>query len=227
MKSIDLSKIYDFFQPEKDTARIHIIGCGSVGSTVAENLARCGITRMTLYDFDVVEEHNIVNQMFRQQDVGKPKVEALRDILQEINPEIVNSLELKPAGWNGEMLSGYIFLAVDSIELRKKIVEKHMTNPFVKAVFDIRTGLTDAQHYAADWKDYDMKHGLLETMDFTDAQAEEAEPVSACGITLGVATTVRLISAFAVNNFLNFVKGEKLRKTVMLDGFDFVLHGFY
>ena len=42
---MDLSKSYEFFQPEKDQARIHIVGCGSVGSTVAENLARCGVTK--------------------------------------------------------------------------------------------------------------------------------------------------------------------------------------
>ena len=53
---MDLSKSYEFFQPEKDDAMIHIIGCGSVGSTIAENLARCGVTKMTLYDFDKVEK---------------------------------------------------------------------------------------------------------------------------------------------------------------------------
>lgn len=227
MKTIDLSKIYEFFQPEKDKSQIHIIGCGSVGSTVAENLARCGLTHFVLYDFDIVEEHNIVNQMFRQQDVGKPKVEALRDILVEINPEIENDIELCPEGWQGDMLDGYVFLAVDSIEIRKQFVDQHMANPFVKAVFDIRTGLTDAQHYAADWTDYDMKTNLRATMEFTDAQADAETPVSACGVTLGVATTVRLISALAVDNFLNFLKGEKLRKTVMIDGFDFKLHAFY
>ena len=68
---MDLSKSYEFFQPEKDKARIHIVGCGSVGSTVAENLARCGVTKITLYDFDKVEPHNIANQMFDQNDVGE------------------------------------------------------------------------------------------------------------------------------------------------------------
>ena len=95
---MDLSKSYDFFQPEKDDAKIHIVGCGSVGSTIAENLARCGVKNMVLWDFDTVEAHNIVNQMFRQQDVGKSKVEALKDILCDINPEIVDTVELKPDG---------------------------------------------------------------------------------------------------------------------------------
>lgn len=226
MKEMDLSKIYDFFQPD-DPTRIHILGCGSVGSTVVENLARCGLTHFALYDFDVVEEHNIVNQMFRQQDIGRPKVEALRDIVLEINPAAEPDIELHPKGWNGEMLSGYVFLAVDSIEIRRKFVDQHMSNPYLKAVFDIRTGFTDAQHYAADWTDYEMKKNLRDTMDFTDEEAEASTPVSACGITLGIGTVVRLISAYAVNNFLNYLKGEKIRKTVIMDGFNFTLHGFY
>lgn len=223
---MDLSKSYDFFQPEKDTARIHIVGCGSVGSTLAENLARCGVTKMTLWDFDRVEAHNIVNQMFRQQDVGKPKVEALMDILTDINPEIKDDVELKPKGWEGKLMSGYIFLCVDNIELRRTIVEKHMDSPYVKAVFDFRTLLESAQHYAADWSDYKMKQDLLKSMQFSHEEAAEETPVSACGITLGVATTVRLVCALGVNNYINFVKGNGIKKLIMIDGFHFMLDAF-
>lgn len=223
---MDLSKSYDFFQPEKDDARIHIVGCGSVGSTLAENLARCGVTKMTLWDFDTVEAHNIVNQMFRQEDVGKLKVEALKDILMDINPEIKDNVELKPKGWEGKLMSGYIFLCVDNIELRRTIVEKHMDSPYVKAVFDFRTLLESAQHYAADWSDYKMKQDLLKSMQFSHEEAAEETPVSACGITLGVATTVRLICALGVNNYINFVKGNGIKKLIMIDGFHFLLDAF-
>lgn len=223
---MDLSKSYDFFQPEKDTARIHIVGCGSVGSTLAENLARCGVTKMTLWDFDTVEAHNIVNQMFRQQDVGKLKVEALKDILMDINPEIKDDVELKPKGWEGKLMSGYIFLCVDNIELRRTIVENHMDSPYVKAVFDFRTLLESAQHYAADWSDYKMKQDLLKSMQFSHEEAAEETPVSACGVTLGVATTVRLICALGVNNYINFVKGNGIKKLIMIDGFNFILDAF-
>lgn len=223
---MDLSKSYDFFQPEKDDARIHIVGCGSVGSTLAENLARCGVTKMTLWDFDTVEAHNIVNQMFRQEDVGKLKVEALKDILMDINPEIKDNVELKPKGWEGKLMSGYIFLCVDNIELRRTIVEKHMDSPYVKAVFDFRTLLESAQHYAADWSDYKMKQDLLKSMQFSHEEAAEETPVSACGVTLGVATTVRLICALGVNNYINFVKGNGIKKLIMIDGFHFMLDAF-
>jgi len=223
---MDLSKSYEFFQPEKDDTRIHIIGCGSVGSTLAENLARCGVTKMTLWDFDRVEAHNICNQMFRQQDVGKLKVEALKDILMDINPEIADSLELKPDGWQGKMLSGYIFLAVDNIDLRRKFVEQHMDSPYVKAMFDFRTLLESAQHYAADWSDYKMKQDFLKSMQFSHDEAKSETPVSACGITLGVATTVRLICALGANNYINFVKGNGLKKLVIIDGFNYILDAF-
>lgn len=223
---MDLSKSYEFFNPDQDRSRIHIIGCGSVGSTIAENLARCGVTKMTLWDFDKVEKHNIVNQMFRQQDMGKRKVDALKDILTEINPEIEDKLDLKPEGWNGKLLSGYLFLCVDNIELRREIVEKHKDSTFVKAVFDFRTLLESAQHYAADWSDSKMKQDLINSMQFSHEEAAGETPVSACGVTLGVATTVRLICALGVNNYINFVKGNGIKKLVIIDGFHYVLDAF-
>lgn len=223
---MDLSKSYDFFQPEKDDARIHIVGCGSVGSTIAENLARCGVTKMTLWDFDKVEAHNIANQMFRQQDVGKLKVDALKDILMDINPDTKDAVETQPEGWQGKLMNGYVFLCVDNIELRREIVEKHMNSPYVKAMFDVRTLLTGAQHYAAAWDDFKMKQSFLESMQFSHEEAAAETPVSACGVTLGVVTTVRLISALCVNNYIRFVKGDGVWKFVQIDGFTGLLDCF-
>lgn len=223
---MDLSKSYDYFKPETVEERIHIVGCGSVGSTLAENLARVGLTKFTLWDFDEVEPHNIVNQMFTQEHIGKPKVEALREIVLSINPEAAADIQIEPKGWRGKMMSGYIFLAVDNIELRKKIVERHMDSPYVRAMFDFRTLLESGQHYAADWSDKKMKQILLNTMQFTHEEASEEVPVSACGVVLGVNTTVRLICGMGINNFLNFVRGNGLWRMVNFDGFHGVLDCF-
>lgn len=223
---MDLSKSYEYFQPEKDDARIHIVGCGSVGSTVAENLARCGVTKFTLWDFDTVEPHNLANQMFRQKDVNKPKVEALLDILKEINPEVADDTELKPDGWKGKMMSGYIFLCVDNIDLRREIAEKHMDSPYVKAMFDFRTRLEDAQHYAADWSDEKMKKDFLNSMNFSHDEAKEETPVSACNVTLSVCPTVRIICAYGVSNFMNFWNGKPIKKLILADAFQHDLMAF-
>lgn len=223
---MDLSKSHDYFAPEKDDSRIHIIGCGSVGSTVAENLVRCGLTNISLWDFDKVEPKNLANQMFRQQDIGHPKTEALLDILCDINPDVKKTIELHNEGWNGEQLNGYVFLAVDNIEIRKAIVEKHYNSPFIKAMFDFRTRLEDAQHYAADWKDFKMKKGFFDSMNFTHDEAKAETPVSACNVELGVCPTVRIICAYGVANFMNFWNGKPLKKLILADAYKFMLDAF-
>lgn len=211
---MDLTKSYDFFNPNSVKQMIHIIGCGSIGSTLAENLVRCGLQKITLWDFDKVEQHNIVNQMFTIKHVGMNKVDALLDILTDINPDAAKTVKLKPAGWQGELLSGYIFLCVDNIDLRRTIVEKHIPSKFVKGVFDFRTLLTGAQHYAADWASENAKKYLLSTMQFTHEEAAAATPVSACGVTLGVCQTCRIICGFGTSNFISMVKGEGYKKTI-------------
>lgn len=223
---MNLTKSYDFFKPEQVAERIHIIGCGAVGSTIAELLARAGLTKVTLYDFDIVEPHNIANQMFFHDDIGKPKVEAVRDLMLRINPDAEKDIRIKPEGYVGQRLSGYIFLAVDNIDLRREICEAQKENRHVKAVFDIRIRLEDAQHYAADWKVPEMVENLIASMQFTHEEAVEATPRGACNQELSIAPTVRNICNNAVANFMNFVKGRGLRKVILNNSFNFFTDAF-
>ena len=223
---MDLSKSYEFFQPEMCKERIHIIGCGAIGSTVAENLVRFGLTKLTLYDFDQVEAHNIANQMFRQIDIGKTKVEALAEMLCDINPDVQNDIKLVTKGYVGQKLSGYVFLCVDNIDLRREIATACKDNPYVKAMFDFRMRLVDAQHYAADWKNKKMVEDFLNSMAFSHEEAKAETPVSACNITLSVVPTVRAIVAYGVSNFINFAKGGGIRKLILVDAFGHTVDAF-
>ncbi|MBQ7044476.1 MAG: ThiF family adenylyltransferase [Clostridia bacterium] len=223
---MDLSKSYEFFQPEMCKERIHIIGCGAIGSTVAENLVRFGLTKLTLYDFDHVEAHNIANQMFRQIDIGKTKVEALAEMLCDINPDVQNDIKLVTKGYVGQKLSGYVFLCVDNIDLRREIATACKDNPYVKAMFDFRMRLVDAQHYAADWKNKKMVEDFLNSMAFSHEEAKAETPVSACNITLSVVPTVRAIVAYGVSNFINFAKGGGIRKLILVDAFGHTVDAF-
>jgi len=226
MQILNLSKSYDFFKPEDCKERIHIIGCGSVGSTVAELLTRFGLTKLTLYDFDIVEPKNLANQMFRQEHIGESKVEVLANMIHEINPEVKRDLKIQPYGYASQKLSGYVFLCVDNIDLRREIAEANKDNPYIKAMFDFRTRLTDAQHYAADWSDMKMVDDFINSMNFTHDEAMAETPVSACNVTLSVAPTVRIISALGVSNFINFVKGDGLKIFIQIDTFKFILDAF-
>lgn len=222
---MNLTKVSEYFRP--DRSRIFIVGCGSVGSTLAAALVRCGCTKLTLMDFDKVEAKNLANQAFNHHDIGRPKVEALRDILVGINPEAEKDIRIVPEGWNGQSLTGYVFLAVDNIDLRKKIVDQNMMNRGIKYMFDFRTGLTDAQHFAANWADRKSRKKFRDTMNFTHEDAVAETPVSACGVTLGVVTTVMDIVAKGVANYIRAVKGEPIYEMVLSDlGENFDLSAF-
>ncbi len=216
---MDLTKSIEYFDPVNVRGKCHIIGCGSVGSTIAENLARLGVTKFVLYDFDIVEPHNLANQMFVQNDVKKPKVEAVKKIICDINPEAESTIEVFGQGYTDQKLNGYVFLAVDNIDLRREICEKNRMNKAIKAVFDFRTRLEDAQHYAADWGDMRQVDNLIKSMAFSHDEAHEATPVTACGTELGVAPTVRVICALGVTNFMNLIRGGELQKIVVCNPF--------
>lgn len=218
---MDCSKFLELFNPSKIRDRIHIIGCGSVGSTIAELLARYGLTKFDLYDFDVVESKNIANQMFRTQDIGLQKVDALCNILCEINPDVASNIVLHGEGYVGQPLSGYVFLAVDDIELRREICESNQYNSFIKSVIDVRTGLYDAETRAAYWASYNDKKALIDSMQFSNADAEKATPRSACGVAFGVAPTVRMVCTCAVANFMNFLGGAELTRLILVNPFSF------
>jgi molybdopterin/thiamine biosynthesis adenylyltransferase len=226
MQVLNLSKSYDFFKPENCKERIRIIGCGSVGSTVAELLVRFGLTKITLYDFDSVEPKNLANQLFTQEHIGETKTEALTDILTQINPEVKANLKIQPYGFKGQRLSGYVFLCVDNIELRREIAVANKDNQYIKAMFDFRTRLTDAQHYAADWSDLKMVEDFINSMNFTHEEATSETPVSACNVTLSVAPTVRIICSYGVTNFINFANGGKIKKFIQIDAFNYILDVF-
>ena len=226
MNTLNLAKSYDFFKPEDVTERIHIIGCGSVGSTVAELLVRFGLTKLTLYDFDTVEPKNLANQLFRQEHIGEPKVDALAHMLCEINPEIKTTIKVAYHGYVAQKLSGYVFLCIDNIDLRREIASGNKDNPYIKAMFDFRTRLTDAQHYATDWSDMKMVGDFINSMNFTHDEATAETPVSACNITLSVAPTIRIISSLGVANFINYAKGAGVKKFTQVDAFNFILDAF-
>ena len=223
---MNLSKSYEFFKPEDCKGRVHIIGCGAVGSTVAENIARLGVTDISLYDFDTVDSKNIANQMFTEKDIGKLKVEAVARMICRINPDIRGGLYLYENGYTDQNLSGHVFLCVDNIDLRRKICEDNRMNQNILSVYDFRMGLTDGQHYAADWSKSEDRDRLLGTMNFSHAEAAAETPVSACNQVLSVAPTVRALVAFGVANFMNFVKTGRLNRVVLVNAFGFDIEAY-
>ncbi|MBI4180008.1 molybdopterin-synthase adenylyltransferase MoeB [bacterium] len=68
-------------------SKILLIGTGGLGSPLAMYLAAAGVGRLTLVDFDRVDESNLQRQVIHfTSDVGKLKVDSAKAKIQEINP---------------------------------------------------------------------------------------------------------------------------------------------
>ena len=61
-----------------------LIGAGAIGSYVALGLAKSGVSKITVYDFDTVASHNVPMSLYRERDIGKSKVSVLREIVYDM-----------------------------------------------------------------------------------------------------------------------------------------------
>lgn len=67
-------------------ASVGIAGLGGLGSNIAIMLARLGIGKLKLVDFDVVEPSNLNRQQYFIRHLGMKKTDAMQEILADINP---------------------------------------------------------------------------------------------------------------------------------------------
>ncbi len=88
---------FESFMMARHTPGIHqkikesvvaIAGLGGLGSAVAIALARVGVGKLILVDFDVVEPSNLNRQQYLIHQIGLPKVEALQKNIATINPYV-------------------------------------------------------------------------------------------------------------------------------------------
>jgi len=70
------------------TSTVGIAGLGGLGSAIAIALARIGVGKLILVDFDVVESSNLNRQQYFIHQIGMPKVEALQKNIAGINPYV-------------------------------------------------------------------------------------------------------------------------------------------
>jgi len=103
---------------------VGIAGVGGLGSNCAIALARSGIGKLIIADYDVVSESNLNRQYYFFDQIGQIKVFALKENIQRINPEMnIETHNLKI----DELNFSHIFSACDIIvEAFDKASEKKM-----------------------------------------------------------------------------------------------------
>lgn len=84
LKAMGIVKNYEHIRE----VTVAIVGCGGVGSVAAEMLTRCGVGKLMLFDYDKVELANMNRLFYRPEQSGLSKVEAARNTLETINPDV-------------------------------------------------------------------------------------------------------------------------------------------
>lgn len=110
---------------------IGIAGCGGLGSNVAVALARVGIGKLIIADFDKIEESNLNRQYFFFDQIGKYKAPTLMETINRINPGVLveaHIIKLAPK----DVFELYkecdvIVEAFDKAEMKEMIAETVLT----------------------------------------------------------------------------------------------------
>jgi sulfur carrier protein ThiS adenylyltransferase len=119
---------------------VGIAGLGGLGSAIAVALARVGVGRLILVDFDVVEPSNLNRQQYFVLQIGMPKVEALQKNIAAINPYVrVQTYQEKLDRNNGERIFEEAEVVVEAFDRAEEkamlinIVSEKMPDKYIVA----------------------------------------------------------------------------------------------
>ena len=166
-KPQEISKKMFFGRGSFDTTltdrKIALIGLGAIGSMVAEILAHGGVSKVGLWDSDIVEPGNICRAAFNLRDLGKSKVEAVGEIFQSINPFV----ELSDITQHGYWLYGF----------------DPNVRTYVKGSFYDNVNYDNQEDATKEIKDYDLIidcTGSNEMLHFLSYALKDKEIISLC-----------------------------------------------
>jgi sulfur carrier protein ThiS adenylyltransferase len=96
---------------------VGIAGAGGLGSNVALSLARAGVGRLIIADHDRIEPSNLNRQQFFVDQVGRFKVEALRENLLRANPYSVYEVHnVRITRTNAAKIFGTVDVLVEALD---------------------------------------------------------------------------------------------------------------
>lgn len=183
-------------------------GAGGIGSWLSFFLARAGFCP-TVYDFDIIEEHNIGGQLFRMEDVGKKKVKALYDIIRSFCNEEITTFsdridENSPTHY-------FMFSAFDNMKARKDLFEvwkRSIENCSVTPIFiDGRLTMEQLQIFCITpdrIEEYEREHL------FDDSEVEDA-PCTMKQTSHSAAMIATHMLAMFTNHITNIYERENVR----------------
>jgi molybdopterin/thiamine biosynthesis adenylyltransferase len=134
---IDFWRSAGILSPEKAlNTRVVVVGVGGIGSPTVMALAKMGIGNIQIWDHDIVNTHNIPNQMYFPEHLGGNKAEIMAEFATKLGAEVDARVE----EFTDQDLSGIVIVSVDSMKARRKIWRKAKYNSDVSLFIDARMG---------------------------------------------------------------------------------------
>ncbi|GGD35154.1 tRNA cyclic N6-threonylcarbamoyladenosine(37) synthase TcdA [Malaciobacter pacificus] len=106
--------------------KLILLGVGGVGSFALDALYNTGITDITIVDFDTYEESNMNRQMGSHGNIGRVKVDALKEKYPNVTPIHV---KITPEWIDQHDFSSYDYIldAIDDVKPKVHLIKKHFT----------------------------------------------------------------------------------------------------
>lgn len=211
---MDYSRQKAVFNNELFNTPVHVIGAGATGSWVVLMLAKMGVKKIHVWDFDTVAEHNIPNQAFKRELIGKSKVNAIMETVDVFDEcALVLHDEMVTADTR---LYGVVFMLTDTMSSRKEIWEGAIKNKInVKLLIETRMDLRGGFVYVINPTSPKQIKEYEESF-YTDDEAE----VSACGASQTLIATAMQISSVAVWQMINYSNGKDMDNLICISSED-------
>jgi len=188
--------------------RVTMIGAGAIGSTTALWLVKMGIRKLSIFDPDIVEQHNQPNQLYQGADIGFHKVSALQEIILMFEGFQV---EVIAEHYTEQSLTEIVISGVDSMASRMAIWKSVRSKKDVNLYIDARMGLETLVVHAVYPSDREQRIAYSKTL-YSDEQALQ-EPCTARTICY----TPLMASAVVCNLVKRYACKQTLPQQVTLD----------
>jgi len=215
-KNQHLTRQMDLIPLEVLDTPINIIGAGAIGSFTALALTKMGFNNLVVFDDDTIDVENMNCQFFRFKDIGKSKVNALQELIEDFTN---HKIEIIPTKWDNIPMEGITICAVDSMSVRKQVFERFYKQVNdSKLIIDPRMGAETAMLFAYNPMSISEGNSYSKSLYSDDEAVQErctakSTVYCALGLSSMICTLVK-----------NFVVDNKYKKQTLFDvtSFDMV-----
>ncbi len=217
---INTARHINVFDPAKIEGKsICVIGAGATGSRIAYELIKLGIPQFDVWDFDTIESHNVGNQLFNIEDIGKYKADVIADLGAKNGCKVIPHIKAITADDNPYNI---VFMCADDMSIRQEITKKWLRTATTKILIETRMSFNEVRVYALT----KMAHikPWLEVSSYSNEQSEE----SVCGSKSSVGATASIASMYAIWQLINIVNNKQIYNEIIasMDPMDFLTRKF-